>query len=153
LKAVSTAGQKLTKAMRLHQRGVALVLKQGRMVRADCPSKTVEPNKRLSAVSIKYLSATTDISYQCGSIAHARIAISVPKRLLKSAVDRNQFKRWVRESFRRHEIRALPVDMLISLTQRVDATEMGSGGSIQRVIESAFNLVHALSNQSTDSSR
>src|SRR5260221_13484810 len=123
--------------MRLHQRGVALVLMQGRMVRADCPSKTVQPNKRLSAVSIKYLSATTDISYQCGSISHARIAISVPKRLLKSAVDRNQFKRWVREAFRRHEIRALRVDMLISLTQSVDTTEMVSSGSMQKGTESA----------------
>jgi len=43
----------------------------------------------------------------------ARLAISVPKRLLKSAVRRNQVKRVVRESFRQHAIADRPLDMLV----------------------------------------
>ncbi len=46
---------------------------------------------------------------------HGRIAISVPKRILKFAVDRNLVKRAVREEFRQNAVRALPVDLLVTL--------------------------------------
>ena len=44
-----------------------------------------------------------------------RIAIAVPKRILKRAVDRNSVKRVIREEFRQHVLRAAPVDMLVTL--------------------------------------
>ena len=44
-----------------------------------------------------------------------RIAIAVPKRILKRAIDRNSVKRVIREEFRQHALRAAPVDMLVTL--------------------------------------
>ena len=44
-----------------------------------------------------------------------RIAIAVPKRILKRAIDRNSVKRVIREEFRHHALRAVPVDMLVTL--------------------------------------
>lgn len=44
-----------------------------------------------------------------------RIAIAVPKRILKRAIDRNSVKRVIREEFRQHALRAVPVDMLVTL--------------------------------------
>lgn len=48
-------------------------------------------------------------------VSRGRIAIAVPKRILKSAVDRNRVKRVIRETFRQHPVRGLPVDMLVTL--------------------------------------
>jgi ribonuclease P protein component len=50
-----------------------------------------------------------------------RIAIAVPKRILKSAVDRNYVKRVIREQFRQSGFRALSVDVLVTLRSRVGA--------------------------------
>jgi ribonuclease P protein component len=53
------------------------------------------------------------------SFGQGRIAIAVPKRILKSAVDRNYVKRVVREHFRQDGVRLSPVDMLITLRSKV----------------------------------
>ena len=45
----------------------------------------------------------------------SRIALSVPKRLLKRSVDRNLVKRILRESFRQHIIREAGLDTLVTL--------------------------------------
>ena len=52
-------------------------------------------------------------------VGKGRIAIAVPKRILKSAVDRNRVKRVIRETFRQHPVRGLPVDMLVTLRSDV----------------------------------
>lgn len=54
-------------------------------------------------------------------VGRGRIAIAVPKRILKSAVDRNRVKRVIREEFRQHAVRRLPVDMLVTLHNKVVA--------------------------------
>jgi ribonuclease P protein component len=46
----------------------------------------------------------------------AGIALSVPKRQLKRAVDRNRAKRILREEFRRHELRSVPLEVLVTVT-------------------------------------
>ena len=57
-----------------------------------------------------------------------RLAISVPKRILKRATDRNYIKRVIREEFRQHEVRARPVDVLITLRSHTSAGLVESGG-------------------------
>lgn len=52
----------------------------------------------------------------------AKLAISVPKRWIKSAVARNLLKRQAREAFRHHAIRLLPAHLLASV---VTACETG----------------------------
>ena len=63
-----------------------------------------------------------------------RLAISVPKRILKRATDRNYIKRVIREEFRQHEVRARPVDLLITLRSHTAAGlgENGGPGENQR---------------------
>lgn len=46
----------------------------------------------------------------------ARIALAVPKRQLKRAVDRNRAKRILREIFRQHAIRSTPLEMLVTIS-------------------------------------
>ena len=48
-----------------------------------------------------------------------RIAIAVPKRIQKRAVDRNKVKRVIREQFRQHGARRLPVDILFTLQSQL----------------------------------
>lgn len=51
--------------------------------------------------------------------AFGRIAIAVPKRILKRAVDRNRIKRAIREAFRHHGVRVANVDLLVTLRSKV----------------------------------
>ncbi len=53
------------------------------------------------------------------TFGQGRIAIAVPKRILKRAVDRNKVKRVIREQFRQHGARKLPVDMLFTLQSQL----------------------------------
>jgi ribonuclease P protein component len=57
---------------------------------------------------------TTGIARR-GALA-AGIALSVPKRQLKRAVDRNRAKRILRETFRQHELRSAPLELLVTVT-------------------------------------
>ena len=57
------------------------------------------------------------------SFGKARIAIAVPKRILKFAVDRNRVKRVIREQFRQHQVRARSVDVLVTLQRQLTKTK------------------------------
>ncbi|NJR72254.1 MAG: hypothetical protein HC782_04285 [Gammaproteobacteria bacterium] len=46
----------------------------------------------------------------------ASLAVAVPKRLLKRAIDRNRAKRVLRETFRLHDVYKIPLNTLITLT-------------------------------------
>ena len=114
----AAAAYRLTPSMRLQKPIVVKVLRVGRTLKQNNP-----PRERAVRIAVKALirSDVTSADNSSGAPAPecARFAISVPKRFLKSAVRRNQFKRLVREAFRHHEIRALPVDMLISLSSKI----------------------------------
>lgn len=45
----------------------------------------------------------------------ARLGIALTRRLAPRAVDRNRFKRIVRETFRRHPVKALALDCVVAL--------------------------------------
>ena len=57
------------------------------------------------------------------SLRQGRIAIAVPKRIVKFSVDRNQVKRLIREQFRQHPARTLPVDLLVTFQRRLPAKQ------------------------------
>ena len=68
---------------------------------------------------------------------HARLAIAVPKRIVKSAVDRNRVKRAIREQFRQHEIRSSPVDILVTL-RHIGLDKPRKHGSIRCQLRKTF---------------
>ena len=46
-------------------------------------------------------------------LAHARLGITVSKRVSKRAVDRNRIKRWIREDFRKSMYKGVGLDLVI----------------------------------------
>ena len=84
--------------------------------------------------------ATLALKLAKNSIGQGRIAIAVPKRILKKAVERNRVKRAVREVFRLHQVRAHPVDMLVTL-QRKTPAQTGSRKVAQREFRTALTLL------------
>ena len=63
----------------------------------------------------RFSRAELEIKLGENKFGRGRIAIAVPKRILKLAVDRNQVKRLIREVFRRNRVRVSPVDLLVTL--------------------------------------
>ncbi len=72
-----------------------------------------------------------------------RIAIAVPKRILKRAIDRNIVKRLIREEFRQNALRALPVDLLVTLraTAGVRPGEHATGKRQRRQLQSSLRQI------------
>ena len=60
------------------------------------------------------------------AFSDSKIAISVPKRLLKSSVARNRIKRLVREVFRVHRAAASPLHILVNFKTRNDGRDAES---------------------------
>jgi ribonuclease P protein component len=54
---------------------------------------------------------------------HSRLGIALTRRLVASAVDRNQVKRLVREAFRHHAVKHAGYDCVVSLRGRYDAAQ------------------------------
>jgi ribonuclease P protein component len=94
-----------SKARRLIQKEVEELLRAGKRLSRDALGVRLLENNR----------------------ALGRIAIAVPKRIFKRAVDRNRIKRVIREEFRHHEVRRCSVDLLITLRSALKPTV----GSVQ----------------------
>lgn len=97
-------------AKRLDQAGVLAVLKRG---------------KRLNRTDFELRVLNVPVGAAAGE---SKIAISVPKRLLKSSVARNRIKRLVREEFRVHRVAAAPLHMLVNYKAKND----GRDGLVRR---------------------
>ena len=89
--------------------------------------------ERLLRDGARFSSAELALRLNDNAFGQGRIAIAVPKRILKLAVDRNFVKRVIREQFRQSGFRALSVDMLVTLrsqsAKRGAAHNRRSGGN------------------------
>lgn len=65
--------------------------------------------KRARKVSHKNLLAL----FSQNHLATARLAIIIKKENMKLAVQRNRYRRWVRESFRKHQERLKGLDIIV----------------------------------------
>jgi ribonuclease P protein component len=76
----------------------------------------------------------------------ARIALSVPKRQLKRAVDRNRAKRILRETFRQHALRSVPLDVLVTVTSvpKVIAGSLKRQQATQQLRAAALGLYNRI---------
>jgi ribonuclease P protein component len=80
-----------------------------------------------------------------GALA-AGIALSVPKRQLKRAVDRNRAKRILREAFRQHELRSAPLEILVTVTSvpKAIAGSLKSKQATQQLRTAALGLYNRI---------
>jgi ribonuclease P protein component len=132
--------------MRLNTRDVASVLKHGKRVRPMVSASTK------AVVDVRVLgSPDVGVVREAESLAKpapkpgARIAIAVPKRLLKKAVERNLVKRWIREALRQHGARLVAADMLLTLTAKVNLKDASEKAHLKQQISDLFVRVEALS--------
>jgi RNase P protein component len=132
--------RKLTRAHRLQSIDVKRVLEAGRRfsLRAGKPGdSSVEPPMMVSARSVRRVSVEGE------GDGHARIAVAVPKRLLKRSVDRNRVKRWMREAFRQHEARERVGDVLLTLSSKPTLREPKTRAEIRRQLNALIAQIGA----------
>ena len=55
----------------------------------------------------------------------ARLGVALTRKMIPHAVERNRVRRLVREAFRRHVAKQLPVDCVVTLRQPISRTELG----------------------------
>lgn len=83
-----------------------------------------------------------DLKYAGRCVQHhvggARLAISVPKRLLKRAVARNAVKRLIRECFRVHQIAMAEQDLLITYKSTVSAKQRRERRALRAQLQGLF---------------
>ncbi len=126
--------EKLPRAHRLTSNEVTRILRAGRKItlRSGSPTKA-QIDARIWTRGTAIVG--TLVPERASGTAPARLAVAVPKRLLKLAVDRNLVKRWMREAFRRHHARAEPMDALLTLTAKVDLNNIASRRALQQQID------------------
>lgn len=72
--------------------------------------------------------------------AQARMAIAVPKKLLKSAVARNRIKRVVREAFRAHAaLKVAQAHFLVTFKSRSDCRHLTARRDLREELGGLFN--------------
>jgi ribonuclease P protein component len=55
---------------------------------------------------------------------NSRLGIALTRKMIRRAVERNRVRRLVREAFRRHMAKQLPVDCVVTLRQAVPVPEL-----------------------------
>ncbi len=168
----TTSRAKLTRSMRLNTYEVANVLKRGKRVRAGNVPQTAGAARVIIAkpgVDAKVFaripsggqieSRAAEPSMLAFSQHHprqhrprqngARLAIAVPKRVLKKSVDRNLVKRWMREALRQHHGRAACVDLLLTLTAKFNLKKRDDRLRVKAEIQQQLSLALVVGTSST----
>ena len=86
-------------------------------------------------------------------VAEGKIAISVPKRLLKSAVARNRIKRMVREVYRQHALARSPVSLLVNYKSGIDGRNGFARGHLRAALVNLFDEAASRAQRSAPSRR
>ena len=167
LSELTTPRAKLNRSMRMKSYDVANVLKRGKKARAVNPSHaaggvkpiivkpSVEAKVFVRAHVESIIGCPTDkpsiiaSSQHCPRHEGARLAVAVPKRLLKKSVDRNLVKRWMREALRQHGNRAAGVDLLLTLTAKFTPKERDDRLRIKAEIQQQISLALMAADGST----
>lgn len=149
--------------MRLNTHEVSNVLKRGRRVRppalvADGRTVSTTPSAILY-VEARIVSRTQEATplivetVTRAASSGARLAVAVPKRLLKRAVDRNLVKRWMREALRQHPTRMISMDVLLTLAAKVNLKLAGEKTRVRRQINDLLVSVDDISRKPKTASR
>lgn len=149
-------GETLPRKMRLNKADVAAVLKFGKKIRvtpmAQPPSLSQSGPSATNKNAPSKFSLKAHIPERQGTNAslmarasgvrekypQSRIAIAVPKRLLKLAVSRNAVKRWIREAFRLHAMRQNAVDILVTLELKLNPKSTAERQAAQYELQRLF---------------
>jgi ribonuclease P protein component len=151
--------KKFGRKMRLNTHDVANVLKRGKRVRSQPSSDRDQTasiklsekpciEARVITRVQKFLSPDLEV---CNRVeprinpSGARLAAAVPKRLLKKAVERNLVKRWIREALRQHAARKISIDVLLTLTAKVNLKIAGERVRVKQQINGLLATVDDLS--------
>lgn len=77
--------------------------------------------------------------YQSNQQVNARLGMVIGKRYLKKAVDRNQLKRAIRESFRHHQEALKGLDIIVLL--RSECTPLGNRKALREVVDKLWQSI------------
>jgi ribonuclease P protein component len=96
----------LPRRQRLTSPDIKHLLQAGRMLRGQGVQVLIDPNR----------------------LQYSRLAVAVPKRLWKRAVDRNRAKRCIREWFRTNKLALSGQDLLVRISAKVHTPDDGFAG-------------------------
>ncbi len=130
--------------MRLTSVGVKQLLARGKRETAGLAGTTFSSRTLVRADMAAASQVAPPIAEAPAGVS--RIALSIPKRLLKRSVDRNRAKRVLRESFRLHAIREAGIDTLITLSNTpkpAAANRRASMLALRRSADAMFGKIAA----------
>ncbi len=138
--------------MRLNTLDVSNVLKHGKRVRlqpgtGSDQSASIKPCVEARVITRVQKEDVSPVLETCNRAepSGVRLAIAVPKRLLKKAVERNLVKRWIREALRQHTARKVPIDVLLTLIAKVNLKLAGERARVRQQINDLLLTVDDLS--------
>lgn len=134
--------------MRLNTHDVADVLKRGKRVRPAVSNLIkVCVDARVLNRTVPVIDVTCEVNPPVtpAKKTGARIAVAVPKRLLKRAVERNLVKRWFREAFRQHPTSLVSVDILLTLTAKIKVKDLNEKAQLKQQLSDLLASVEVRS--------